>query len=202
MRPVFVTLAVIAVIWLGALAGYESIKHARITADKVCAYLASVDFADLTGADRAAALDKLAALLNALSYEERQKLELNHALAPWFRQMTEDEKGKFLEATMPTGIKQALNAFGSLPAEKQQHLVNNAIKNLEASRKKLAAGGKLAPAGTNNAALSPELQQKMMKIGLQSFYSQSSAETKAAMAPLLEELQSSMQSGQMLHGPQ
>jgi hypothetical protein len=56
-----------------------------------------------------------------------------------------------------------------------------------------AMRGKNAP-----PPISPELEAKIRTIGLNSFYSQSSAQTKAELAPLLEEMQHQMESGRMM----
>jgi hypothetical protein len=196
-RPILLAVAALVMIWVVAIAGYEIAKHAKVTPEKVLAYMGSVDFSQLSAAEREAAIQKLAAMFNALTLEERQSLRL--ARMAWFQKMTEDEKGRFLEATMPTGIKQMLNAFEALPPDKQQRMVNDAINQMKSAQEKMAAGGQ--PPDANGGALSPELQEKMMKVGLQSFYSQSSAQTKAELAPLLEQMQQMMESGRMMRGP-
>jgi len=142
-------------------------------------------------------LKKLAAMLNALSLEERRSVRLDRAAYRWFEEMTEEEKGEFLEATMPTGFKQMLNAFEEMPQDKRQRLVDQAVKQMKETREKMAATGELPPQTGTNAgpALSEELQKKVTTIGLKTFYSQSSAQTKAEMAPLLEEMQRMMEFG-------
>jgi hypothetical protein len=191
----------IAAIWLVAIAGYTIAKNAKVTPEKVRAYVASVDFGRLTAAQREEAIRKLAAMLNRLSLEERQRLRLDQTAYRWFEQMTEDEKGEFLEATMPTGLKQMLNAFEQMPEDRRRRAVTEAVQRLKTTRENFAKTGELPPqSGTNNATMSPELQQKMATIGLKTFYSQSSAQAKAELAPLLEEMQRMMESGLLFRG--
>lgn len=188
----------LVLIWAVAVAGYQIAQNIKVTPDKVRAYVASVDFSHLSAADRAAAIQKLAAMLDALTLDERQSLRLDRTAYKWFDQMTEKEKGTFLEATMPTGFKQMITAFENLPADKRQRVVDQAIKQMKDARAKMAATGQLPPPGTNGVVLSQELQDKVTTIGLQTYYSQSSAQTKAELAPLLEEMQRTMESGRML----
>ena len=200
LRPIVLAVATLAVIWVVAIAGYEIAKNARVTPEKVRAYAAAVDFTHLSAAEREAALQKLAAMLNALSLQERQGLRLDHTAYKWFEQMTEAEKSEFLEATMPTGFKQMIGAFEDMPADKRKRVVDQAVKQMKDAREKLAAGGQMPP-GTNTVVLSAELQDEVTKIGLKSFYSQSTAQTKAELAPFLEGMQRTMESGRMLRQP-
>lgn len=187
-------LLTIVVIWIVALAGYSIAKNAKVTADKVRAYVEAVDLSKLSAADRAAALRKLADMLNRLSIEERREMRMGRTIGDWFTQMTEEEKAALIEATMPTGFKQMIAAFEELPEDKRRRTVDQAMKQL---REQQGGGGSN---GTNRPPLSPELEAKVRTIGLKSFYSQSSAQTKAELAPLLEELQRSMESGRAFRG--
>jgi hypothetical protein len=197
-RPILLAMIALMLIWGVAIAGYEIARHAKVTPEKVRAYIESTDFSHLSAAEREAAIRKLAAMLNALSLEERRSLRLERTA--WFNAMTEAEKSEFLEATLPTGFKQMLAAFEDMPPDKRKHIVDQAVKQMKDANENMAASGPSPSAGGNGAGLSPELQEKVTKIGLQSFYSQSSAQTKAELAPLLEEMQHTMESGRM-RGP-
>lgn len=193
-RAVVWAVATLAAIWVVALTGYWIAANSRMTADKVRAYLESVDLSQLSAADRARALKELEQKVNALSFEERQKLRLGRTFEDWFSQMTEDEKAGFLEATLPTGFKQMLTAFEAMPEDRRRRAVDDAVKRLREARDQANAGQPPGRGGTNQPPISPELEAKIRTIGLKSFYSESSAETKAELAPLLEELQQTMQS--------
>ncbi len=197
----FLVLAAVSIIgvWLVAWAGHWYFESLKMTADKVRAYVESVDFGKLTGVARAKALKELEDKLNALSYEERQRLRSEHLMNDWFAQMTEAEKGQFIQSTLPTGFKQMINAFEQLPENKRRKLIDDAMKNLRTANNGGPTGPGARQGGTNTPPpISPELEAKIQTIGLKSFYSQSSAETKAELAPLLEELQRQMESGRVL----
>lgn len=193
-RPVLFAVIALAAIWIVAVIGYTIAKNAKATPEKVRAYVESVDFSKLSTEERAKAIRKLADMLNKLSLEDRRRARLERLTWNWFNEMTEEEKGMFLEATMPTGFKQMLTSFEQLPEEKRKKTVDDALRRLKEAQ--LQDPAMANNNGTNGPpVLSKELEAKVRSIGLQTFYSQSSAQTKAELAPVMEELQKVMESG-------
>jgi hypothetical protein len=196
---VYLSMAIVAV-WAVALGGYAIAKRSKVTPEKVNAYVNSIDLAKLSAADRAKAIRELADKLNALSYEDRRRARLDRSALRWFEQMTEEEKSSFIEATMPTGFKQMLTGFEQLSDEKRRKAVDDAVRRLREAQTQMTSldGGKPLDGTNGPPPLSPELQAKIKAIGLKTFYSQSTAQTKAELAPLLEELQRAMESGRLM----
>ena len=201
-RPIFIAVAVILAAWIVAITGYTVAKNSKMTADKVRAYARSVDLGKLSADARAAAIRDLAAKLNKLSPEERRKARMERSGQGWFEQMTEAEKVTFIELTMPTGFKQMLSSFEELPEERRRRAIGDALRRLREEQDKTREADGAPADGSTNAApvLSKDLQEKITKIGLKTYYSESSAQTKAEMAPLLEEVQRMMESGWMFRG--
>ena len=154
-----------------------------------------IDLAKLNASDRAKALKKLAHDLNQLSADDRRNARMDREWDRWFKEMTDNEKGEFIEATLPTGVKQMLTAFEQLPPEKRQRAVTESLRKMREARDDPANRGG-GPAG--GPPLSPELEKRAAAAGLGAFYSQSSAQTKAELAPLLEEIQHQMESGRTM----
>ena len=190
----------LAGIWAVALAGWWISSSLKITPEKVTAFVDGTDLSKLAATERASAIQRLADMLNKLSLDERQRLRMDRTAYRWFELMTEEEKGQFIEATMPTGFKQMISAFEEMPEDKRKLAINDALKRMRSTNERINAaelqGG--GPGTNRPPRLSPELEAKVRTIGLKTFYSQSSAQTKAEMAPLLEELQKAMESGRMM----
>ena len=70
-RPVFLCVAAVVVIWVVALLGYRLARNARMTPEKIKAYMESVDLTRLSASARAKAIQELADKINALSAEEQ-----------------------------------------------------------------------------------------------------------------------------------
>jgi hypothetical protein len=193
LRLVLMASGSIACIWLLCWAGIAMARNSRMTEEKVREYVHSVDFSKLSAAERSKALLALADKLNALTREERLRAHLENDWKPWFAQMTEGEKEQFVEATLPTDVKQMIESFEKLPEDKRKKTIEDAMKNL----KKVEASGNNPIIASSNSPpyLEPELAQKAETLGLKTFFTESSAETKAEMAPLLEEVQHQMESG-------
>ena len=198
-HPILLWLLGLALLWLLAGAGYWYARSTRMTADKVRAYLRSVDFRSLSGEARARAIRELARRLNALSWEERREARLAGDWGPWLEAMTEEEQTQFIEATLPTGFKQVLTAFEDLPEAQRRRTIDDAVKRLREAQQELASGGGSPGADTDEPpVISEEVRQAAIRTGLRTYYGESSAQMKAELAPLLEEMQRMMESGVFL----
>jgi hypothetical protein len=202
-RPILIALAGLVLAWAFAVGGYVLFKNSKVTAEKVADYLQSMDLRALAGEARAKALKDLARKMNALPVEERRRARLEGEWARWFQNMTEEEKSGFLEATLPSGFKQMLTSFEQLPEERRRQAIDRAMRDLARARAEMESEtpGRVQGTDTNRPGeLSPELQQRVVTIGLKSFYGESSAQTKAELAPLLEEMQRLMETGMLFRG--
>ena len=204
-KPILYALLAVAAIWLVAWGGFSITRSSRVTAEKVADYLHSVDLGKLSGEARARALRELAGKMIVLPIEERRRARMDIEWERWFKEMTDGEKSTFIEATLPSGFKQMLTSFEQLPYDKRTNAIDRALRDMRNAREEMA---RLEPgqtpwrSGTNRPPeLSPELQKKVVTLGLKSFYSDSSAQTKAELAPLLEEMQRTMESGALFRRP-
>jgi hypothetical protein len=196
-RVILWVILVLVAGWTVALTGYFVARNAKVTPEKLAAYLRSMDLSRLSGEAREKALRDLIRQVNALEVQDRRRARLEGQLENCFNQMTEAEKTKYIEATLPSGFKQMLNAFEQLTAEKRKQAIDRTMRELARAREGLdpESGGRANQRGE----LSPELQKKIVNIGLKSFYNDSSAQARAELAPVVEEMQRLMQSGVLFH---
>jgi hypothetical protein len=189
----------IAAMLLAAWVAHAIAQNSKMTADKVTQFVSTNDLTGLSGADRAEMLRRLEDMINRLPVDERRKWRRDGAWKKWFDEMTEVEKGQFIEATMPSGFKQWLDTFDGLPADRRKEFIDQLTDHLRETHQLMTdrePGQDTSMYGTNPPPqLSAELEKRARTIGIKTFYTESSAETKAELAPFLEELQHETERG-------
>lgn len=190
-KPLWFAGLILLAVWVLAWAGMRVAAHYKMTADKMVAAVRATKLEGLSQEERARQLRALGDKLNALAPNDRRRARADAAWDRLWRQMAEGEKGEFVERTMPSGVKQMISSFEKLPEEKRRYAVTNAIAQMQAQRERVEGPD------ANDDAVSEDLQKRMITTGLKTFYAESSAQTKAEVAPLLEEMQRMMQSGRL-----
>jgi len=159
-----------------------------MTADKVELHLRQVDLANLDATNRLAALHRLMDEINALPPDERLKYRQDGKWRALFDKMTDQEKAAFIEGTLPSGFQQVLKSFEKMPPDKRRQVIDDTMARLKNT------------ANPTSPPLSPALQQEVVRVGLQTYFTQGSAQAKAELAPLLDEMQQMMQKGNLFRG--
>src|SRR5260370_11176710 len=105
-RQVFYSALAVVAIWLAAWAGHTIARNSVVTADKVRAYVESLDLTKLSGAARAKAIQRLADMLNALSPEERRRARMDRLYRRGGAEMAGEGRGGFFVGRLSTGCTQ------------------------------------------------------------------------------------------------
>ena len=193
-QPLLAAAVILVTTWVLAWVGMRVADHYKMTAEKMVAAVHATNLEKLNAEARAKRLRELGDKLNQLTPDERRHARADQEWNRLWRQMTDAEKSEFVERTMPSGVKQMISSFEKLPEDKRRYAVTNAIAQMRAQRET----GQMSPnRGREDEPVDEALQAKMINTGLKTFYSESSAQTKAEVAPLLEEMQRMMQNGRL-----
>ena len=169
----------LAAIWLLAGIALWAIRAAKPTPASVAAMMQPDRLAGKSPSERSAQIDRAAKALNQLSFEERGQLRHDREQEKFFRALTPEEQGRFLDATLPSGFKQLMESFNRMDAQKRKQFVERAVQEMQKHEGESGPGPKMEdPNG-----------QRIVGQGLKSFYNDASAETKLDMAPLIEQMQ-------------
>jgi hypothetical protein len=188
-RPLFIAAAAIVLAWLVCWVGYSIAKKSQMTREKLNRYVQSIDLEKMSATERAKALQALVDKWNAMSPEDRRHWHFDR---DWLAQLTDAEKSLIIDGMVPAQIKLELKAFEQMPKEQRQRIIDRAMNQIKEAS---ANGGAGQNAGGGDSGLSPELEAKVRTMGLNAIYSQSSAQSKVELAPLLNEIQQQMESG-------
>lgn len=183
MRSLWIKAVIaLAAIWLVAGGVIFWAKHSQPSPESLERYVQAHPLDGKSAADRARTIQQVADQLNGLSYEERQQMRVGRRLDGFFRSLSPEEQGAFLDLTLPTGFKQMMEAFNKMEPEKRKRFVKKALEDMQRDSER----GQQPP-------VDDEHVQKMVQQGLRSYYSDASSEVKMDLAPLIEQMQKNLQ---------
>jgi len=192
-KPWLFALVAGTVLWIAALGIIKMIRSARVTADKVVTLIETRALDSMPVTERESFLLGLAEKMNRMEFEERQKLRMNRSLENLVKSMTEEERLKLFEATLPQGMDELMAALNKMTPEQRKRWVQRGQQELQEVSDRVAAGGE-PPGGP----VSEEVAQRVTQQGFQSYLENASSETKMDLAPLMEQIQLNLQG---LKGP-
>jgi hypothetical protein len=179
MRPPWKVLVILGVVWILAILVILWSRSATPTPASFEKYLATHDLNQASASDRARIIERAAAQLNRLSFEDRQQIGKDGKDREFFEKMTPDERNHFLDLTLPEGFHQVIVALNKMDPAKRRQIVAQAVENMQNSQP------------PEDRRVDNAQAQQIVSKGLETFYKDSSPEVKLDFAPVIEQIQKS-----------
>lgn len=182
MRPLWLkAVLVLAAVWAVAGGAIFWARSVKVTPKSFGKYLEAHSIEGKSGKARAEVIEEVAEQMNALGYEERREFRMGRKLDGFFKALTPDEQGRFLDLTLPTGFKQMMESLNKMEPAQRKRFVERSLKDMQRE-------GENPPDRELDANA-----RKIIDQGFKSFYSEASADVKMDVAPLVEQLQKNLQ---------
>ena len=185
MQRIWIISGAVVAVWLTAFAVSKLAEASRPTPDSMLASIASNPLSNLSGSDRQQQIERLADQLNRLEFEERRELQRDPQFRAFFESMTPDEQSVYLELTLPEGFRQMMRALNEMTPERRQRIVDRALAEIEESD-----GAPQTPRPEDELHA-----KKIISEGMSAFYEEANADVKLDFAPVIEQIQRSLQRG-------
>jgi len=173
---------VLAAVWLVAGGIILVTKALRPTPESLVAYVRRHPLEGLSPGERTKVLDRVAAQLNALDFDQREQLRKLRGDRQFFSQLSPEERNHFVDLTLPEGFRQLMIALNKMKPEQRKKIVQRALDDIEKQNPEL------------NDRLDRADVQKVLSQGMDSFYQNASVEVKLDFAPVIERIQQVTQS--------
>lgn len=172
----------IGLIWIGAVIIGRGLTLLEPDPATLQTWLQANDPQQMTVDARDEFLSEYARRVNRLSWEQRRQLQTDPVFEKRFTQMTPDERSRFVDATMPQGMRQMMEAINRMDRNDRERLVQRALSDLERNN-----------AGELDQRLREEDARRIIEQGLKTYYEEATPESRLQLAPLLEQLQRRLQ---------
>ena len=195
-RQVFIKAALVLIgVWacVWGIRAYAGSK--KITAESLNREVAEANFADWSqqqsAADSAEAarrekeLRKIASLVNRLDFQEREKNRENRTGENFFRKLSPNEKGLFINLTIVESMGRFMESLDAMKPDQRKKFVEQGLKEVQSGK----TGADMARADE----LGSDLLDKISQEGMKAYFEKSSSDTKLDLAPLMEAMNETMQ---------
>lgn len=181
MRGLWRIFGLLVLVWVIAGGIILWTRTVRPTPASLAAYIENHPLQNLSPTEREKVIATTADHLNRLTFDQRQELRKTRVDRQFFEQMTEEERQRFLDLTLPEGFRQLMLALNKMKPEQRKKMVNRALEDLEKEQPEI------------NDRINRDAVQKMISQGMDSFYQEANSEVKLDFAPVIEELQRATQ---------
>ena len=195
-REVFIKAALVLIGVWACVWGIRAYAGSRkITAELLNREVAQANFADWSqqksAADSAEAarrekeLRNIANLVNRLDFQEREKNRENRTGENFFRKLSPNEKGLFINLTIVESMGRFMESLDAMKPDQRKRFVEQGLKEIQSGK----TGADMARADE----LGSDLLDKISQEGMKAYFEKSSSDTKLDLAPLMEAMNETMQ---------